>query len=169
MEMNGEFIYHVNISPLIELGKWLDYLRENKVYDNTRIIIVADHGHDEGQFPELIQDDGTDMQAVIPILLYKDFDSKEFAVSDEFMTNADTPVLAMEGLIQDPVNPFTGVRIDDLEKTTHVQLVLTDTNDPNFEPQDNMDNNTFVHPLGQVWYTVHDDVYDKTNWTRVEM
>ena len=38
--------YHVNISSFAVLGDWFDYLRENGVYDNTRIILVADHGRD---------------------------------------------------------------------------------------------------------------------------
>ena len=42
--------YHVNIASYIALGEWFDYLRENGVYDNTRIIIVADHGSNLGQF-----------------------------------------------------------------------------------------------------------------------
>lgn len=37
--------YHTNMSALLRVGEWLDYLREQNVYDNTRIIIVADHGY----------------------------------------------------------------------------------------------------------------------------
>ena len=36
--------YDVNMATLIQLGKWMDYLKEQGVYDNTRIIIAADHG-----------------------------------------------------------------------------------------------------------------------------
>ena len=35
------------------LGDWFDYLRANNLYDNTRIIIVSDHGHASGKFDEL--------------------------------------------------------------------------------------------------------------------
>jgi hypothetical protein len=38
--------YHVNMTALIELGKWFDYLKSNGTYDNTRIIIASDHGRD---------------------------------------------------------------------------------------------------------------------------
>lgn len=165
LEIDEYFIYHVNISPLIEIGKWLDYLKENDVYDNTRIIIVADHGYHVDQFEELIQDDGTDMQAMIPLLMYKDFGADTYAVSDEFMTNGDTPVLAMEGLIDNPINPFTNKAIDNNEKTAHDQLVICVDTDDN-QPQYNTDKTSFIHP-DQVWYTVHDNVYDKSNWTRV--
>lgn len=164
IEMDEYFTYHVNISPLIQIGYWLDYLRENDVYDNTRIIIVADHGWPIGQFDDLIQEDGTDMQGVIPLLLYKDFNSAEYSESDEFMTNGDTPVLAMDGLIEDPVNPFTANRIDNKKKYEQDQLVLCE--DPRDDVLDTEDT-VFLCP-GQVWYTVHDNVFDKNNWNRVE-
>ena len=45
------------------------------------------------------------------LLLVKDFGSKEFTVDDTFMTNADTPSLAFSGIIDHPVNPFTGNQI----------------------------------------------------------
>lgn len=167
LEIDDCYLYHVNISPLIELGKWLDYLKENDVYDNTRIVIVADHGYHVGQFENLIQDDGSDMQSVIPLLMYKDFGAKEYTVSNEFMTNGDTPVLAMNGLIDDPVNPFTGNRIDSHEKRAHDQRVIVVDIEEN-TPQNSADNPSFVCP-GQVWYTIHDNVYDKSNWKRISV
>lgn len=36
--------YQTNVATLAQVGRWLDYLREQGVYDNTRIIICADHG-----------------------------------------------------------------------------------------------------------------------------
>ena len=42
--------YHVNMAAYIEHGNWFDYLRENGVYDNTRIILVSDHGYGAGHF-----------------------------------------------------------------------------------------------------------------------
>lgn len=163
IEMDEYYTYHVNISPLIQLGYWMDYLRENDVYDNTRIIIVADHGWPIGQFEGLIQEDGTDMQGVIPLLLYKDFDSNEFMQSDEFMTNGDTPVLASEGIIEEPVNPFTNNIIDNHEKRTRDQVVLC--KDPKDDKINNSD--TVYTCPDQVWYSVHDNVYDESNWTRI--
>ncbi|MDR2181518.1 MAG: YidC/Oxa1 family membrane protein insertase, partial [Treponema sp.] len=40
--------YHSNSAFLLRFGEWLDALRENGVYDNTRIIIAADHGSGVG-------------------------------------------------------------------------------------------------------------------------
>jgi arylsulfatase A-like enzyme len=36
--------YHSNMATMLRVGEWMDYLKEQGVYDNTRIIIVADHG-----------------------------------------------------------------------------------------------------------------------------
>jgi hypothetical protein len=36
--------YHVAMAALLLRGKWFDFLLENGVYDNTRIIIAPDHG-----------------------------------------------------------------------------------------------------------------------------
>ena len=43
-----------------------------------------------------------------PLLLVKDFGSKEFVVSNEFMTNADVLTIATKNVINNPINPFTG-------------------------------------------------------------
>ena len=98
--------YHSNMAVFLTLGQWFDYLREKGVYDNTRIILVADHGHNLDQFD--IKCNGRDMEFFMPLLMVKDFNAKGFTVDEEFMTNGDTPMLAMKGIIRDPVNPFTG-------------------------------------------------------------
>ena len=51
-----------------------------------------------------------------PLFLVKDFNSKEFTISNEFMTNADTPTLAVDNLIRNPINPFTGRVVNNDEK-----------------------------------------------------
>ncbi|MCR5287313.1 MAG: membrane protein insertase YidC [Saccharofermentans sp.] len=98
--------YHANMAVFLTLGEWFDYLREKGVYDNTRIILVSDHGHNLGQFDVKCND--RDMEFFMPLLMFKDFNAKGFTVNEDFMTNGDTPVLATAGIIRDPVNPFTG-------------------------------------------------------------
>ena len=120
--------YHINMSAMLRLGEWFDYLRENNVYDNTRIILVSDHGRNIFQNDKLVHGDGTDglkdVEFYYPLLMVKDFDQEGFTVSHEFMTNADVPTLAMKDIIQDPQNPFTGKPITSEEKKAHEQYVL---------------------------------------------
>ena len=102
--------YHVNMAAMLQLSNWFDYMRENGVYDNTRIILVSDHGRGLNQFD--IKCGGKDMEYFLPLYMVKDFNSKGFKVSDEFMTVGDTPAIATSGLINDPKNPFTGTPLN---------------------------------------------------------
>ena len=98
--------YQVNMAAMIQLGKWFDYMREKDVFDNTRIILVADHGTSLQQWGELQIDEETDVSFCYPLLMVKDFNSEEFTVSEEFMTNGDVPAIAMKDIIDNPRNPF---------------------------------------------------------------
>lgn len=153
--------YHANMATLIKVGEWLDYLRENDVYDNTRIILVADHGQSLGHADEFLMEDGQDKSLFNPVLLVKDFEGKGFVTSKEFMTNADVPTIAMDGIIENPLNPFTGKRIDSSEKTAHEQYVLLSYD------WDTVINNGNTFLPGK-WYSVHDDMWDNKNWKTVE-
>jgi len=155
--------YHVNIAALLRLGEWFDYLRENDVYDNTRIIVVADHGRNLGMQEELLVDTGLgytfDVSYFNPLLLVKDFGSREFTTSGEFMTNADVPVLALEGLIENPVNPFTGKLINNSEKYAHDQIIITSETFGTTSYK----NRTTYFPSG--WASVTGDMWDSENWS----
>ena len=150
----------MNTAALISVGRWLDYLKEQGVYDNTRIIVVADHAYGVRQYEELIfnNDDAEfDAQAYIPLLLYKDFGSHGFNVSDEFMTNADTPALATQGLVNDAVNPFTGNKLFAPEKKKGPQNVIFSGS------WDVLKNGTNTFDKSQ-WYSVKDNVWERSNW-----
>ena len=156
--------YHVNMVSLLRIGEWLDYLREQGVYDNTRIIIASDHGRFLGQFDSLIVDDELDAEAVNALLLVKDFGADEpLRTSMEFMTNADVPFLAANGAVKSPVNPFSGKPLDGRERKKEKQLV---TSSDNWRTT-NQHGNTFDTSDG-FWYTVHDNIFQKENWERVE-
>lgn len=148
--------YQSNMAALIKLGEWFDHLRENGVYDNTRIIIVADHGRELKQFNEMITEDGIDVMSYNPLLMVKDFNGGSFITDYSFMTDADVPVIAMNGLINDPVNPFTGKAINNDDKYNTEQLILcTDWHT-------DINNGTTFLP-GQ-WFSVHDNIFDLSNW-----
>ena len=91
---NAEYMYTL-MSAIKQLVKWLDYLKNEGVYDNTRIIVISDHG---GRYKS--RRDSAGMEPHNPLLMVKDFDSRGLLeVSGEFMTHADTPFLAASGLI----------------------------------------------------------------------
>lgn len=150
--------YHTNMAMFHRLGEWLDYLRENDVYDNTRIILVSDHGRELKMVEQMRRtDEIVDLTRYCPLLMVKDFGSQGFTVSDDFMTTADVPTLAAGELIENPVNPYTGKKLTSEEKTAHPQYVIVST------AWDLMENNgnTF---LPSAWASVKDDLWNLDNW-----
>ena len=99
--------YNANLLAIIKTSEFLKQLKSEGVYDNSRIIIVADHG---SQFISDRKDKkDTDFQIDYnPLLMVKDIKkSEKIKISDEFMTNADVPYLATKGLVKQAKNPFT--------------------------------------------------------------
>lgn len=130
--------YHINMASLIKLGQWFDYMKKEGVYDNTRIILVADHGITLDCRPERGTALGLNIETWLPWLLVKDFDAKEFSFSDEFMTNADVPTLATENIIENAVNPFTGKRISNEKKQESKQYIYYSTEIDPYKNNGNM-------------------------------
>jgi hypothetical protein len=152
--------YHINMAAFIQLGKWFDYLKVNDVYDNTRIIIVSDHGFDLGLKPELMMYDD-DMLFYNALLMVKDFNESNFGIDYSFMTNADVPYLATNEIIDRPVNLFNGNEITETKKKDRVFKVFgshqfdVETNNGNQFNQD-------------VWYSIHDDCLNPDNWKLIQ-
>ncbi len=161
--------YQTNMAVMLRLADWFDYMRENGVYDNTRIILVSDHGYVYWQLngyelPDLTDSAYNYMQGsselYYPLLMVKDFDADGFTTNEEFMTNADTPTLAVQGIIDDPVNPFTGKPINSEEKTAHPQYVILSD-----EWDISVNNGNQFKPAR--WYAVEKDMRDSSNWSIV--
>jgi hypothetical protein len=88
-EENAEYMYTL-LSAMKQFVKWLDYLKQQNVYDNTRIIVVADHG---GSYNS--RRDTAGMEGFNPLLMVKEPGERgALVVSGDFMTHADTPYLA---------------------------------------------------------------------------
>lgn len=151
--------YHANMASMLRIGEWMDYLKEQGVYDNTRIIIVADHGRKLKLFDDMVFYDG-ELDALFynPLLLVKDFNAEgEPKTDNSFMTNADTPTLATEGLIDNPVNPFTGKAINSDAKEGKQYILVS--------KQWNIDKNNGNTFLPDPWVSVHDNIFEEKNWT----
>lgn len=154
--------YHVNMATLLQLGEWFDHLRKEGVYDNTKIILVADHGYGLWQDKALQMKSGAkkteDVAWYFPLLLVKDFNADEYTASDEFMTIADVPTLAVKDLIENAKNPFTGKEINSNEKTAHEQFIITEGD------WDTTKNNGKTYQNSR-WASVKDDLWDPDSWT----
>ena len=146
--------YNSNSSALYRLGEYMDYLKKLGVYDNTRIIIVADHGGG-CKVDELLGNPGWTSNN--PLLLFKDFNSTGPITSDDtFMTNADTAILATQNLITDATNPFTGKLLQDSVNKEKIYSAYGSWN------PDGQHNNTFKVTS---WNSIHDKIYDEECWT----
>ena len=153
--------YQCNMASLLLLADWFDYLRENDAYDNTRIILVSDHGECNEVLDEMIADhqgESVDLEGFMPLLMVKDFDAHGFETCDAFMTNADVPALAMAGVVENPVNPYTGKAINSDEKTAHEQFIIRSDA---WRTQENNGNTFFAAQ----WASVKDNPWDLSNWS----
>ena len=158
---NAMVHYHANAAALLQLGRWFDTLRENGAWDNTRIIVVSDHGRNLGLFNLQMKDSGQDMMFYVAVMMVKDFGDQTFRTDDAFMTVADTPTLAFAGLIDHPVNKITGKPVTDMAKDAPEQHVLF----TKWSIRENC-GNTFLEGDGSHWFTLRNqNLFDMDNWT----
>lgn len=149
--------YEINAAALIQLGKWFDTLRSEGVYDNTRIIIVADHGF--ALYSPVFSQFAVpgNYANYHPLLLVKDFNATGAVVTNNtFSTIADAPLFALKDLGIGTVNPFTGKDIFTAVKKDSVNIYETD-----FEPSAGT---TFAFDYSKS-YSVKDDIRRQENWT----
>ena len=93
--------------------------------------------------------------------MVKDFGSTGFTTNDEFMTNADVPTLATSGVIESPVNPFTGNPINNHEKYAHDQFVIVSRDW-------NVNSNQGYTYKDAWWASVKDNMWERENWVFTE-
>lgn len=161
--------YHVMVAAFEKLADFLDSLKSKGVYDNTRIIIVSDHGAsiDTGKFDNSDPSIPFCKEEITASLLFKDFnerstvstiESKMIRTSMEFMTNADTPYLATKDIITDAKNPFTGNNFRVTNKNDYMKACYPPPQSTRTRKQTkfNID----------VWYNVRDNIYDSNNWSQ---
>lgn len=160
--------YDVNIAAFKQASKFIRYLKENGIYDNTRIIIVSDHGyyHHYTTFDDF-------ENPIVPsqfncLLMFKDFNSNEPLKTDmTFMTNADTLFFAKKDLEISNINPFTKKEFQQdkdfviccpLQSIEGNKLVGNQYN-PNYMRTKNKMNYSQL----QCW-KVHDNIFNPENW-----
>ena len=151
--------FDVNMASLRRMAAWFNWMRENGVWDNTRIILAGDHGYElNGALEEMNVRDEFDITLFNPLLLVKDFGAAGFTTDQTFMTLADIPSLALEGIVKDPVNPFTGNPVDQSLKAGPQRLPLS-------RNWNISDHGEFVFNYSGVPYvTVERDIFDHDSW-----
>jgi hypothetical protein len=164
--------YHVNIASFILLEKYFQFMKANGVYDNTRIILVADHGRGSSDYPNNITLPGGEiLQSYNPLFMVKDFNATgdtdadsiaaAIAVDNSFMTNADTPFFALRGIVANPVNPFTHIPLtEDKDSGIAITTIGALSSYRHSEYRYNIAPNQ--------WLYVHDNIFDPNNWKGVE-
>ena len=166
---NGKYAdydqYHTIAGVFKKLPDFFDYLKQNDVYDNTKIIIVSDHGKGfkTGKFGEtegvsILKDNYT------ATLMVKDFNQRGSLKTDHtFMTNADTPYLATKDLIKDARNPFTNNLFEEKDKASRMKIASAPAESTRIR------HNTKFTVADDHWYTVKDNIYVNENWGKYNM
>jgi hypothetical protein len=155
--------YHTNIASYKRLADWFNFLKAEGLYDNTRIILVSDHGP---QIAYVTKGDNglpPNFDNFHPILFFKDFNASGPLKSDmTFMSNADVPYLALHGQIGNPVNPFTGNAIS--MKNKEKPLYITGSGSPHLGDPEAA--RLTLDPKRD--YYVHDNIFEAKNWSKAE-
>lgn len=93
--------------------------------------------------------------------MVKDFGSTGFTVCDDLMTNADVPFLATNGIVNDPVNPFTGHPIN--MDGHNMPITVYDT--PDWNVTDTEAGADALRFLPGDWYTFSgSNIFDTGSW-----
>lgn len=167
-------LYHGCASVILRFTNFINWLKDNNIYDNTRIIIVSDHGapHDTGIFgkhsslPFSADNLPYYKQNYVATLLVKDFNMHgDIRIDNRFMTNADTPSIATQDLIENATNPFTNTPffVPPEDKANRLFLVAAPSqstrirHDTQFAIQENQ------------WYKVKDDIFNENNWSKADI
>ena len=152
-----EMSYHTSAAAVKRLVDWFEYLKEEGVYNNTRIILVSDHGPTSNfAIRNALPYDVGFIADYNPTLFFKDFNAEgDMKIDTEFMTNADTPSLALQGIIEDPENPFTGNKIGMYMKESPLYIAMGRIAN---RSRTQLDLNQKKD------YYVHKNIYELKNW-----
>ena len=159
--------YSSMVGIILRFTNFIDFLKKNEIYDNTKIIIVSDHGmsRDTGTFDNKTQNFPFNKDNMTATLLVKDFSSRGKLKKDyTFMTNADTPALALKDIDENALNPFTknpldvnsmggGITKNDFIKMSNAPAEST-----------RIRKNKKFNIKDDEWYAVKDNIFDDKNW-----
>ena len=153
--------FYANVASINILTNFINFLKENDIYDNTKIIIVSDHGAG-GLNTTIFEDKNISfINAYNSLLMYKDFNSRgEIKIETNFMTIADMPYLATKH-IPNIKNPFNNNLITNDYKTNAIKFIQFKIGDfdKQIENRYNFD----------AYYEVKENIFNINNWKRFQI
>jgi YidC/Oxa1 family membrane protein insertase len=156
---------------LTAIADWLQWARANGIYDNTKVILISDHGNGGISNPMFVTDssdsenaEGSDVpryaiSASHALLMVKDFESGGVLTLDHrLMSNADMPAIICGGLVG-----CDGVRPDPTIQDPVPERLLTfvETDSWRFHTIQTEDR----FPITKA-YQVKQNIFDPANWER---
>uniref|UniRef100_UPI003F4C073B YidC/Oxa1 family membrane protein insertase n=1 Tax=Brachyspira catarrhinii TaxID=2528966 RepID=UPI003F4C073B len=148
--------FYANIASMNILIEFIQYLKENNVYDNTKIILVSDHGRDVNT--TVFEDKLKFVSWYNALLIYKDFNSRgNIQIDTNFMTIADVPYIAVKH-IPNIKNIFNNNIITNSYKTNGIDIIQLNSFDITKQFYNRYNFNVF--------YNVRDNIFDTNNWKK---
>jgi len=154
-----EHAYHTTAAAIKRLADFFLFLKNEGIYDNTRIILFSDHGPEQNFINNI--ELNFNVEQFNAFLMVKDFNSSGEIITDNaFMSNADIPYLTLKNIEENPINPFTGNIISDNNKKEPFYINMwrsthnTVGNNNQFGFNPNFD------------YFVHTNIFLKENWIK---
>jgi YidC/Oxa1 family membrane protein insertase len=157
--------YNSAMASLLLVGKYLDYLKQLGVYDNSRIIIVSDHGNSLLKIPQYSDFININAIPLNALLMVKDFNqNNSLKANNSFMTNADVPYLATKDLIDNAQNPFTGNIIKPVNKKDGINVYMNFT----YWNASHFTTNKAILEKQPLIKQVKNDIFVDSNWEIIE-
>ncbi len=168
--MVGKNSYYSARCAMRAIGRWVTWLKENGIYDNTKIIIISDHGFERiedemngnGIALDFFGQTNTKNFSRAHILfMVKDFHSRGMFKTDErLVSNVDLPAVMCDGLENCNGIPKSPLRINPAPVRT---LPIYHTTFYGW--RDLVSDKKFTI---KVHYEVTDSIFKKENWRRVK-
>ena len=157
--------YHTTMAATLLVGEYLKYLKSSGVYDNSRIIIVSDHGNTFLNLPRYTLFQYRNVAPFNPVLMFKDFNQNfELKTDETFMTNADVPFLATSNLIENAKNPFTGKQISIDGKTNGAYVYMNNR----YWNTSHFNSNRVILDEKPTIKHINGDIHNESNWKNVK-
>jgi YidC/Oxa1 family membrane protein insertase len=153
------------------ISNFIDWLKLNKVYDKTKIVILSDHGwwrddnkyfsKDFRKYVPIGFENKMDTSITQPIFMVKEFNSNnKVEVSNRFMSNADLASIVCSSL-------ENGCAIDDIDPRYSNSSRELSISSANFRinRKEGIHQSSF---LIKEKYIVKDSIFDYKNWEKIE-